>query len=166
MIHGNSSIYQAEKTSWDVRSFWETNTGQTEKKRARVVAKEFSQRPGIDFQDTFAPVARLGSLRMLIALSAQMGLSISQLDISLAYLLENVDHKVHMKAPKLLEEMLIKITLNESDKNIRSKAKLMLSHYQQGRQICLLRKTLYGLPGRTSMALQIRHGTQGRRINS
>jgi len=43
--------------------------GQIEKRKARLVARGFAQRPGIDYHDTFAPVARLGSLRLLSQLS-------------------------------------------------------------------------------------------------
>lgn len=55
-----------------------------EKRKARIITKGFLQRPGIDFRDTFAPVARLGSVRLLIALSAQFGMYISQLDVTSA----------------------------------------------------------------------------------
>lgn len=83
--------------------------GELEKRKARVVARGFSQRPGIDFQDIFAPVARLGSLRMLVALSAQLGMSISQLDITSAYLHGNMDVDVYMEAQELLKEMFTRI---------------------------------------------------------
>jgi hypothetical protein len=45
--------------------------GTLDRRKARVVAKGFTQRPGIDFHDTFAPVARLSSLRLLMALAAK-----------------------------------------------------------------------------------------------
>ena len=48
---------------------------------------EFTQRSGIDFCDTFAPVARLSySLRLLMALSMKLNLSIEQIDVTTAYL--------------------------------------------------------------------------------
>lgn len=52
-----------------------------ERRKAQVVAKGFAQQPGIHFFETFAPVARLGSLRLLIALAAKLNLKISQLDV-------------------------------------------------------------------------------------
>jgi len=55
-------------------------------RKARVVVKGYSQRPGIDFHDTFAPVARLESLRILIAISAEREMAISQFDITSAYM--------------------------------------------------------------------------------
>lgn len=119
--------------------------GRLEKRKARIVAKGFSQRPGIDFSDTFAPVARLASLRMLIALSAQQEMSLSQLDIASAYLHGILDVDVYMEAPELLEEILVRILHDKSAKNIQGKAKVMLAHYRQGRRACLLKKALYGL---------------------
>ena len=44
--------------------------GSIQKKTAKLVAKGYSQQPGIDFQETFAPVARLDTIRTLIALVA------------------------------------------------------------------------------------------------
>lgn len=119
--------------------------GSLEKKKARVVARGFSQRPGIDFHDTFAPVARLSSLRMLVAISARMNMSISQLDITSAYLHGEINDEVYMEAPQLLEDMLKRIITDTSDEKMQRKAKIMLSHYRRGHRTCRLRKALYGL---------------------
>lgn len=119
--------------------------GDLEKRKARIVAKGFSQRPGIDFQDTFAPVARLSSLRTLVALSAQFGMTISQLDITSAYLHGDMDVDVYMEPPELLEAMLIRIMQDKSVRSMHNKAKIMLSQLRQGHRACLLKKALYGL---------------------
>ncbi|CAL9021568.1 unnamed protein product [Prunus brigantina] len=47
--------------------------GSVQKNKARLVAKGYSQKPGIDFNETFAPVARLDTIRILVALAAQKG---------------------------------------------------------------------------------------------
>jgi hypothetical protein len=73
------------------------------------LAKGFTQRPGIDFHDTFAPVARLSSLRLLVALAARYNLKISQLDVTSAYLNGKIDTEVFMEKPALLKEMLQRI---------------------------------------------------------
>lgn len=70
---------------------------------------------------------------------------ITQLDIASAYLHGNMDVDVHMEAPELLEEMLVRMTKDKSAEGIRLKAINMLTHFRQGRRICLLKKALYGL---------------------
>lgn len=119
--------------------------GSFDKKKARVVTRGFSQRPGIDFHDTFTSVARLSSLRMLVAVSAMMNMSISQLDIASAYLHGEIDDEVYMEAPQFLEEMLKRIIADTIDEEMLRKAEIMLSHYRRGRKTCRLRKALYGL---------------------
>ncbi|XP_033222505.1 secreted RxLR effector protein 161-like [Belonocnema kinseyi] len=71
------------------------------------------QRPGIDFHYTFAPVARLGSLRLLMALAARTGMTISQLDVTTAYPNGKIDTEIFMQKRQLLEEMLNRIVRAE-----------------------------------------------------
>jgi hypothetical protein len=54
--------------------------------KARIVALGNYQRPGIDFRETFAPVARLSSFRLLMAIAAELGLDVYGGDINTAYL--------------------------------------------------------------------------------
>jgi len=60
--------------------------GSLERRKARIVARGFTQRPGVDFNETFAPVTRIGSIRLLTALAAQSGMIMNHFDISTAYL--------------------------------------------------------------------------------
>jgi hypothetical protein len=119
--------------------------GTLDRRKARVVAKGFTQRPGIDFHDTFAPVARLSSLRLLVALAAKYNLKISQLDVTSAYLNGKIDTEVFMEKPALLKEMLQRIIDEEDDHTLVKKAKVMLRDLQGENKICRLRKALYGL---------------------
>ncbi|SGZ03860.1 BQ5605_C032g11026 [Microbotryum silenes-dioicae] len=68
--------------------------------KARLVAQGNRQRDGIDFTDTFAPVARFSSIRSLLALAATNGLHVHQADIDKAYLHGNLDHDIWMTAPR------------------------------------------------------------------
>src|SRR5678816_2630686 len=60
--------------------------GALDKRKARLVAQGFSQRPGIDYYETFSPVIRLSSLRTIVALAAERGMTIHQMDVETAYL--------------------------------------------------------------------------------
>ena len=60
------------------------------KYKARFVARGFSQIPGIDYHDTFAPTARLTSIRALMQCSVQYDLIVHQLDVKTAYLNANI----------------------------------------------------------------------------
>lgn len=102
--------------------------GELEKRKAQIVARGFSQHHRIDFQDTFAIVAQLDSLRLLVTLSAQLEMSISQLNVTSAHLHGNMD--VYMELPEILDEMLTRILKDKSRrtvKNIQGKAKTMLA---------------------------------------
>lgn len=68
--------------------------------KARLVARGFEQVEGIDFTDSYAPVARIDSIRFLIALCAQESLHMLQFDISTAFLYGELDEIVYMHAPE------------------------------------------------------------------
>ncbi|SGY55114.1 BQ5605_C006g03969 [Microbotryum silenes-dioicae] len=68
--------------------------------KARLVAQGNRQRDGIDFNETFAPVARFSSIRSLLALAAANGLHVHQADINKAYLHGDLDHDIWMTAPR------------------------------------------------------------------
>jgi len=61
------------------------------------VAKGFSQVEGIDYEETFAPVARYTSIRSILALSAQMGCKIHQMDVKRAFLSGVIDEEVYIE---------------------------------------------------------------------
>jgi hypothetical protein len=63
-----------------------TSYGAIEKYKARLVAKGFSQMEGIDYTETFAPVAKMSSIRTIVALAAKFGWKIFQMDVKSAFL--------------------------------------------------------------------------------
>ena len=69
------------------------------KYRARLVAQGFTQLYGVDFQETFAPVARLSSIRMTIALAASGNWELHQMDVKSAYLNSPIDTAIYMRLP-------------------------------------------------------------------
>ena len=76
--------------------------GSVARYKARLVAQEYSQIPGIDFNETFPPTVRRESLRIFLAISALFGFLIEQMDIVGAYLESLIgDNKlpIFMKLP-------------------------------------------------------------------
>ena len=74
--------------------------GTIQKHKARLVAKGYSQQPGIDYNETFAPVARLDTIRALIALASQKGWSIHQLDVKSAFLNDVLEEEIYVEQPQ------------------------------------------------------------------
>ncbi|BBN69600.1 BURP domain-containing protein [Prunus dulcis] len=73
--------------------------GSIQKHKARLVVKGYAQKPGIDFNETFAPVARLDTIRTLIALAAQKGWKLYQLDVKSAFLNGVLKEEVYVDQP-------------------------------------------------------------------
>jgi Reverse transcriptase (RNA-dependent DNA polymerase) len=74
-------------------------TGAVVKRRARLVAQGFSQRYGIDYEETYAPVCRIGSIRVLIALAAHYDWEIHHMDVTTAFLNGELKETVYMRQP-------------------------------------------------------------------
>jgi hypothetical protein len=89
--------------------------------RARLVAKGFTQIPGIDYDETFSPVARFESLRLLLALAALEDWEIHQMDIKSAFLNGVLDKEIYMEQPQGF------VTAGQETK------------------VCRLKKAIYGL---------------------
>ncbi|KRX56900.1 Retrovirus-related Pol polyprotein from transposon TNT 1-94 [Trichinella sp. T9] len=113
---------------------WVYNTkfnadGSIKQRKARLVAKGFLQRPNIDFHETYAPVARLSSIRTILAISANYGLIAHQLDFVSAYLNGEIEEEIYMEIPEKLDEVL---KCSKVKQNLDGK-------------VCRIRKALYGL---------------------
>jgi len=79
--------------------------GMVIKFKARLVAKRYSQRHGLDYDEVFAPVAHMTSLRTVLALAAQQNLILEQIDIVAAYLNGVLDETVFMEVPAVPDDM-------------------------------------------------------------
>ncbi|KIJ30467.1 hypothetical protein M422DRAFT_187152, partial [Sphaerobolus stellatus SS14] len=73
--------------------------GFIERYKARLVAKGYSQRPGFDFTDTFAPTAKWATLRSVLCLAALEDLELESVDISSAFLNGELEEEVYMEQP-------------------------------------------------------------------
>lgn len=97
--------------------------GTIDRFKARLVARGFSQIPGIDFQETFSPVVKRKTIRVLMSLAVERGWSQEHIDVQSAYLNSELTEEIYMEQPLYFEE-----------KNKDGK------HY-----VCKLLKGLYGL---------------------
>ena len=73
--------------------------GEIDRFRARLVARGFSQKRGEDFNETFAPVARMTSFRTFLALAVQFDLLIEQIDVTSAFLHGELSEDIYMEVP-------------------------------------------------------------------
>jgi len=112
-IVGSKWVFRAKKDA----------AGNVVRKKARLVAQGFSQVPGIDYFDTFAPVARLATIRTVLALAARDNMELHQIDIKGAYLNGELTpgEVIYMRQPPGYESR------------------------DHPRHVCRLHKTLYGL---------------------
>jgi hypothetical protein len=74
--------------------------GKVVKYKSRLVAQGFSQIPGIDYEETFAPVGRTTSLRLLLTVAATNDLEVRQADVEGAYLNGKLDVELYMAYPQ------------------------------------------------------------------
>ena len=71
--------------------------GSVEKYKASFVGRGFSHIEGIDYEETFAPVARYSSIRTILALSAHMGWHIHQMDVKTVFLNGIIEEEVYIE---------------------------------------------------------------------
>lgn len=70
--------------------------GFIDKYKARLVAKGYKQQKNIDYFDTFAPVTRISSIRVLIALASIYNLVIHQMDVKTTFLNGELEEEIYM----------------------------------------------------------------------
>jgi hypothetical protein len=74
--------------------------GSIEKYKAIFVARGFSQREGEDYDETFAPVAKYTSIRLIIAIASVMGWKLHQMDVKIAFLNGVIEEEVYIEQPQ------------------------------------------------------------------
>ena len=93
--HGQSAI----GTKW-VFKIKRKADGSVEKYKARLVAKGFKQKYGIDYTETFSPVIKYVTLRMVIAITKYFDWPLHQLDVVTTFLYGVMKEKVHCTIPE------------------------------------------------------------------
>jgi len=73
--------------------------GSIEKHKAQLVAKGYSQQPGVDFNEAFAPIAHMETIRTVLAIAAQMELQVFQLDVKATFLNGELEEEVYVEQP-------------------------------------------------------------------
>ncbi|XP_066542004.1 uncharacterized protein [Hoplias malabaricus] len=99
------------------------NVDGTKNYKARYVAKGYSQKMGVDYEETFSPTANLTSIRVLMQKAAQENMILHQMDVKTAYLHAPVNCEIYIEQPEGYE------VESDTDKRL----------------VCKLKKSLYGL---------------------
>jgi len=79
-------------------------SGVITRNKARLVAKGYNQEEGIDYGETFAPVARLEAVRLLLVFAYMSGFKLFQMDVKCAFLNEIINEEVYVEQPPGFED--------------------------------------------------------------
>src|SRR3954462_1075426 len=90
-------------TRWIFRNKLDED-GNIIRNKARLVAQGYNQQEGIDYDETYAPVARLEAIRILLAYAAHKGIKLFQMDVKSAFLNGFLNEEVFVKQPPGFED--------------------------------------------------------------
>lgn len=78
--------------------------GNVIKNKARLVAQGYRQEEGVDYDELFAPVARIEAIRLFLAFASYMGFPVYQMDVKSAFLYGTITEEVYVKQPPGFED--------------------------------------------------------------
>ncbi|KZV49059.1 hypothetical protein F511_11010 [Dorcoceras hygrometricum] len=74
--------------------------GTIDKYKARLVIKGYRQKEGLDYFDTYSPVTRITSIRVILAIAALRNYSVHQMDVKTAFLNGDLEEEIYMEQPE------------------------------------------------------------------
>jgi hypothetical protein len=93
-------LVELPKGAKPIKNRWVFAIKSDGRKKARLIAKGFSQREGIDFDEIFSPVIRYETVRTLLAIAALENWTILALDVKSAFLYGKLDEIIYMEQPE------------------------------------------------------------------
>ncbi|GBM55993.1 Retrovirus-related Pol polyprotein from transposon RE1 [Araneus ventricosus] len=116
--------------------------GKIKLRKSRLVAHGFGHIPDVNYRQnqTFSPVARLSSIRMLSSLAAKFKAKIYQFDITTVYLNGILENEVYMNIPKYFDLTLDTLIENENVEDLCKRAKQILVNIKTNNMVCKLKK--------------------------
>ena len=121
---GISEAYQEKESNWlqmDLHQEGRFSFQRRLRYNARLVAKGYAQKEGIDYNEVFYPVVKHSFIRILLAMVAQLDLELVQMDVKIAFLHGDLEEEIFMSQPDGFK--------------LKEKKEL----------VCKLKKSLYGL---------------------